>query len=308
MKGDANFDFSMTSSGGGNGGADRGPRVTPLAVVAIVIVFLLLAAAATPDAFIWLRHAGVSRVVVPDTPAVANYLLVALSISFVLAALILRLMVVGRHRARPQSPTTPWWLRLAAFAAFLLVLRVAVSSDALRRRLGELSQRFVRPHPVVTRPPGASGAVHHVTSRPLGVALTILIALILLLVVAGIAFLLVRVKGELVPPTLDDPLAQSLDAGIDDLRRIADPRRAVIACYARMERLMSSLGIPRLASDTPTEFLARVLQRRSVSREGVSMLTTLFERAKFSPHQVDQKMREDALVALERVRAELAAT
>jgi Domain of unknown function (DUF4129) len=279
--------------------------VTPLAVVAIVIVFLLLAAVATPEAFIWLRQAGVSRVVVPDTPVVANYLLVALSISFVVAALILRLLVVSRHRAKPQGSSTPWWLRLVTFAAFLLILRVAVSSDALRRRLGELSRRFARPHPAATvRPTGT--AMHHATSRPLGVALTILIALVLLLLVAAIAFLLVRVKGELAPSAFDDPLAESLDAGIDDLRRISDPRRAVIACYARMERLMSSLGIPRLASDTPTEFLTRVLQRRSVSRESASTLTMLFERAKFSPHRVDEEMREDALVALERVRAELA--
>jgi Domain of unknown function (DUF4129) len=296
----------MTSSDGGNGGTNPGPRVAPMAVVAVVIVFLLLAAVATPEAFIWLRHAGVTRVVLPDTPVVANYLLVLLSISFVVAALILRIMMISRRSAANiQAQKAPWWSRLAAFAVLLIILRIAVSSDLLRRRLGEVTQRFARPTPTATRP-GASDAVPHVTSRPLGVALTIVIALILLLVVAGIVFLLARVKGEVAPPMPDDPLAELLDAGIEDLHRIADPRRAVIACYARMERLMSSSGIPRLASDTPTEFLDRVLQRRSVSPESASMLTTLFERAKFSPHRVDEQMREGALVALERVRGELA--
>jgi hypothetical protein len=129
---------------------------------------------------------------------------------------------------------------------------------------------------------------------------------VLTLTVAAIVFLLARVKGEVAPELPGDALADLLDAGIEDLRGIADPRQAVIACYARMERLMSSSGIPHLASDTPTEFLARVLQRRSVTPESASMLTGLFERAKFSPHQVDEQMREDALVALERVRDELA--
>jgi Domain of unknown function (DUF4129) len=296
----------MTSSDSGDQGADPGPRATPTSVVVVVIVLLLLVAIATPEAFIWLRHTGVSRVVLPDTPLVANYLLVALSLSFVVAALIVRLMMVSRRSANLQAQKTPWWSRFLAFAVVVLALRIAISSDLLRRGLGQLSKRFARPTPTAT----ATGRVIHVpphaTSRPLGIALTILVGLLLCLSVAAIVFLLARVKGEVAPPLPEDPLAEVLDAGIDDLRRIADPRRAVIACYARMERLMASSGIPRLLSDTPTEFLARVLQRRSVSAASASMLTGLFERAKFSPHRVDEQMREEALVALEQVRSELA--
>ncbi|MEA2506918.1 MAG: hypothetical protein QOH48_1536 [Actinomycetota bacterium] len=296
----------MTSSDGGDHGVDPGSSVTPAAVVVVVVIFLLLAAIATPEAFIWLRHAGVTRVVLPNTPVVANYLLVALSLSFVVAALILRIMMVSRRTVDLRAQKTPWWSRLLAFAIVLLALRIAISSDLLRRGLGQLTRRFARPTPTATATGGVIHVPPHATSRPLGIALTILIGLILCLTVAGIALLLARVKGEVAPPIPGDPLAEVLDAGIDDLRAIADPRKAVIACYARMERLMASSGIPRLLSDTPTEFLARVLQRRSVTAASASMLTGLFERAKFSPHQVDEKMREEALVALERVRNELA--
>jgi Domain of unknown function (DUF4129) len=295
----------MTSPDHGSSGA-KGPRVSPVAAVVVVVVLLLLAAVSTPEAFIWLRHAGVTKVVLPDTPFIANYLLVALSLSFVIAALIIRLMMVSRRRVVDSPQKAPWWSRLVAFAALLLILRFAVSSDLLRKRLAELSQRFARPTPSATASlsPGAVGP--HSTSRPLGIALTVLLALILALVIAGIVFLLARLKGEVAPDTPADPLEVVLEAGIDDLRRISDPRRAVIACYARMERLMSSSGIPRLPSDTPTEFLARVLERRSVSPESVSRLTALFERAKFSPHRVDEQMRADALAALEQVRDEMA--
>jgi hypothetical protein len=296
----------MTSSDQGSSGADRGPGASPAAVVVVVVVLLLLAAISTPEAFIWLRHAGVTKVVLPDTPVVANYLLVALSLSFVIAALIVRIMMVSRRQADLRAQKTPWWTRLLAFAFVVLLLRIAVSSNLLRNRLGQLAQRFARPTPTSTSVATPGSVVPHVTSRPLGIALTIVLALIFALVVAGIVFLLARVKGEIAPPLPDDPLAGLLDAGIDDLRRISDPRRAVIACYARMERLMSSSGIPRRLSDTPTEFLARVLQERSVSAASASRLTTLFERAKFSPHRVDERMREDALDALEQVRSELA--
>jgi hypothetical protein len=277
-----------------------------MAVVAVVVALLLLAAVATPEAFVWLRHVGVTRVVLPDTPVIANYLLVALSLSFVVAALILRIMMVSRRTANLQAQKTPWWSRLLTFAVVLLVVKIAISSDLLHRRLTELSNRFARPTPTATATGSLGHALPHATSRPLGVALTVLIALVLSFTVAAIVFLLARVKGEIAPELPGDALADLLDAGIEDLRGIGDPRRAVIACYARMERLMSSSGIPHLPSDTPTEFLARVLQRRSVSPESASMLTELFERAKFSPHQVDEQMREDALSALERVRGELA--
>lgn len=295
----------MTTSDQGSSGASPGPRVSPIAVVVVVVILLLLAAMATPEAFIWLRHIGVTKVVLPDTPFVANYLLVALSLSFVIAALILRIMMVSRRSVDLRAQKTPWWTRLLAFAFVVLLLKIAVSSDLLRRRLDELSRRFAQPTPTATSlaSPGSPGP--HLTSRPLGIALTVVLALILAGAVAGIVFLLAKVKGEVAPALPEDPLAGILDAGIDDLRSISDPRQAVIACYARMERLMSSSGIPRLATDTPTEFLARVLQQRSVSPASATRLTTLFERARFSPHRVDEQMREEALDALEQVRGEL---
>jgi hypothetical protein len=295
----------MTNADNGSSGAG-GPRVSPVAVVGVVVVLLLLAAVSTPEAFIWLRHRGATKVVLPDTPFLANYLLVALSFSFVIAALIIRLMMVSRRGAIERPQKAPLWSRFVAFAALLLILRFAISSDLLRKRLGELSQRLARPTPSATASLSPRAVGPHATSRPLGIALTVLLALILALVIAGIVFLLARLKGEVAPVTPADPLEGLLEAGIDDLLRIADPRRAVIACYARMERLMSSSGIPRLPSDTPTEFLARVLQRRSVSVESASRLTALFERAKFSPHRVDERMRADALAALEQVRDEMA--
>jgi hypothetical protein len=94
---------------------------------------------------------------------------------------------------------------------------------------------------------------------------------------------------------------------IDDLRGEADPRRAVIAAYARMERVLAQHGQPRHPSETPFEYLARILLALRVRAAAVSDLTELFERAKFSTHEIDQPMKERAISALLSVRDDLQA-
>jgi hypothetical protein len=108
-----------------------------------------------------------------------------------------------------------------------------------------------------------------------------------------------------VAPTLEERLAHVLDDSIDDLRAEGDPRRAVIAAYARMETVLAAHGAPRRPADAPLEYLARVLGQLSVPAGAAVDLTSLFERAKFSPHPVDAGMKDEAIDALVSVRDEL---
>ena len=108
-------------------------------------------------------------------------------------------------------------------------------------------------------------------------------------------------------PELTQELALVLDDTLDDLRRERDPRRAVIAAYARMERTLAAHGLPRRSFEAPLEYLARVLGNLKVRSAAVLDLTSLFERAKFSPHTVDEAMKEEAITALVAVRDDLAA-
>jgi hypothetical protein len=91
---------------------------------------------------------------------------------------------------------------------------------------------------------------------------------------------------------------------LDDLRAEPDPRRAVIAAYARMEQGLGSLGTERIMSETPFEYLARVLERLDVSEAAAQRLTDLFERAKFSAAPVDETMKADAVAALVAIQEE----
>src|SRR4051794_14309152 len=101
---------------------------------------------------------------------------------------------------------------------------------------------------------------------------------------------------------VDEVLADSLD----DLRAERDPRRAVIRTYARMERTFAAYGVARLESEAPQEYVARVLDRLGVSVSSLSKLADLFSRAKFSPHEIDAAMKDEAIDALAGFRAELA--
>jgi Domain of unknown function (DUF4129) len=82
----------------------------------------------------------------------------------------------------------------------------------------------------------------------------------------------------------------------------------VIAAYARMERILDRHGFPRFRAEAPLEYLSRVLRELRVRSEAVLALTELFERAKFSLHEIDLDMKEEAIEALIAVRDDLRET
>ena len=118
-----------------------------------------------------------------------------------------------------------------------------------------------------------------------------------------------RRHGDLIDE--EAALAAALDAvladTLEDLYAEREPRAAVIGAYARMEQTFAAYRVPREASETPLEYLARVLDSLSVSPWAVRRLTLLFERAKFSAHDVDASMKDDAIATLAGLRSELEA-
>ena len=115
-----------------------------------------------------------------------------------------------------------------------------------------------------------------------------------------------RARGEL-HTGLAAAVAQAVDESLDDLRAEPDPRRAVIAAYARLERVLAAHGLPRKPAEAPMEYLGRMLAELSVSDRAARALTDLFERAKFSQHAVGAEMKDEAIDALQTVRDDLLA-
>jgi|SRR4051794_13734528 hypothetical protein len=106
-------------------------------------------------------------------------------------------------------------------------------------------------------------------------------------------------------PSFQDEIAASMTDALDDLAAEPDARRAVIAAYARMERAFARHGLQRKASETPVEYLRRILLGLTSRTEAVRRLTDLFEQAKFSRHEIDGSMKQDAIDALRTIRDDL---
>jgi Domain of unknown function (DUF4129) len=135
------------------------------------------------------------------------------------------------------------------------------------------------------------------------------IVLGLIAVIGAIVAVHLRRRRELEAPGEIAPevLAAALDESLDDLRADPDLRRAIIAAYARMESALAAAGIPRHPSEAPLEYLERSLLTLHTSAESVRKLTDLFEWARFSHHEPEPSMRDEAVDALGAVRDELRA-
>ncbi len=109
-------------------------------------------------------------------------------------------------------------------------------------------------------------------------------------------------------PALARRLTLVFDETLADLRAERDPRRAVIAAYARMEQLLGREGLPRHPAEAPHEYVGRVLGELQASGASVGRLTALYERARFSDHEVPASMKDEAIAAVEAVRDDLRAS
>jgi len=107
--------------------------------------------------------------------------------------------------------------------------------------------------------------------------------------------------------TAAEDVAAAISDAIDDLEAEPDARAAVIAAYARMERTFDRRGLERRPSETPVEYLRRILVGLGSRAEPVARLTGLFEQAKFSDHEIDGSMKRDAIDALRAIRSDLQA-
>jgi hypothetical protein len=129
---------------------------------------------------------------------------------------------------------------------------------------------------------------------------------LLLAVAAGVFIAVMRSRREpRTRPETAEALAAALDESLDDLRTDPDLRRAIIAAYARMETALAAAGIPRHPAEAPLEYVERALLSLDTSAEAVRRLTELFEWARFSHHEPEPSMRDDAVDALVAVRDEL---
>jgi hypothetical protein len=107
----------------------------------------------------------------------------------------------------------------------------------------------------------------------------------------------------------DDPrprqIQRAVAAGLQELRTHTDPRQAIIACYARLEYLLTDYGIPAYEHLTPQEYMGTALQDLDLPTDAFAGLVGLFELARYSLHPLDDTARRTAMTYLEQLQTHL---
>jgi hypothetical protein len=222
-----------------------------------------------------------------------------------------------------------WW-PLAAVAALLALAALAAAHSSLRISRAEPPVRGVPPAmpeheapngrpsfpptPREVAPAEQSEIPGWLTTAAIGVCLAVTVVAIAVPLWRLLCALGRRRSGRMpAAPTgpdalrTDEEVVAALDAGLVDLSDTdADPRRAVIACWVRLEQAAAAAGLPRQVGDTPTDLVTRLLgARTAVSADVLAAFADVYREARYATHTVEERTREQARAALRRLRGEL---
>ena len=145
---------------------------------------------------------------------------------------------------------------------------------------------------------------------------------LLVVVVAGVLWLLVAAAREVLArrgdrtrvavdfTVLDDParVAEQVVRDADEqdaLLRDGDARNAIVATWHRFEVQGERAGVPRRPSETSSEYALRILDLAEADTGPVRRLAELYREARFSEHEITEEHRAEALAALAGIRRSL---
>ncbi len=229
----------------------------------------------------------------------------ALGLGFVaMLAFVVFLVYALAHRS-PTDNRRPGTglLAIVGVVAFAMVIGTSDVSTWLQSTLREPAQQ--------SRVGATSNLPEDETGAPNRPAFTwVPLAVILSFTAIAVAAMMLaerRRRARFGRDAVEEAVVDALGDILDDLRAEPDPRRAVIAAYARLERALAAHGVARGESETQEEYVARIFGQLDIDFRSIRRLTDLFTMAKFSQHVVDAGMKEEAIDILEQIRDELRA-
>jgi uncharacterized membrane protein len=250
-------------------------------------------------------HARLAERQVPNTLQDSWVTLMTIAYAVVIVAV---LVTIFRRRDRWEDPRSHW---LQNFVAILVLMALLTGAGFWAVRHGHFHARSqkqqaqqgqaARGGKSVTFKPLAARHAHFQWPLALGLGGLVLLGGV------WVVIRRTRSKESTEAESVEEELVQAIGSTIEDLRNERDARRAVIAAYASMERILASHGLARRGAEVPYEYLARVLHLLDVRESAVRSLTELFEYAKFSHHEIDPSMKEHAIESLVAVQDDLQA-
>jgi hypothetical protein len=217
---------------------------------------------------------------------------------------------LSRHQKRePEAVKTPWQALVSTLGTLTLVFLALVW---LMRYGAEVSLANLRLRMSMAQEllAGTYSLVQQVHSPATGYAMFTMV----ILVYGGLGLLGLWILYEGLGKTrfqgaADDPrprqVQRAVAAGLQELRTHTDPRQAIIACYARLEHLLTDYGVPAYEHLTPQEYMGTALHDLDLPTDAFAGLVALFELARYSLHPLDDTARRTAMAYLEQLQAHL---
>ncbi len=115
----------------------------------------------------------------------------------------------------------------------------------------------------------------------------------------------VYLKKKVKDKSIEDSLSSTLSRAISEIGKGKDVREAIIEYYNEMTRLLEERGAKIQDSMTPREFKEEIIKEIPSAKDFISSITFLFEEARYSPHELKEKDREEVLNQLEALEDEL---
>ncbi|MGH3192280.1 MAG: DUF4129 domain-containing protein [Streptosporangiaceae bacterium] len=202
----------------------------------------------------------------------------------------------------PPRPPFPWWAKtvgvLLALAALLTPPVVLLEKEGHKQ---------ITP-PVAVHPGVPAGRTGHLANPGATDPWPVIVGMLLAIAAVVALALATRVRRTPAQPRTRSAgaLLDALAAGHDALISGGDPRRAIIACYAALERGFAAVGSAPAAADTPAEVLTRATEAGIVRSDSAGVLTGIFRRARYGTQPMTDADSTQAATALAQMRAELA--
>ena len=286
---------------GGGGGAEPTGSPEPVRRVWIALGTLALVTLVAVMSDGSLLHAA------RTSDQIGRYLLIALGVAITAGAAISVVIVAMALRGRPPLQSRKPSLLRSLFA-MAVALMLALAFGQFLHRVNAKSSAPPPPTLIVTTSTSCQGscppAHAHAGASPWWLAVAIGVMAITALIVGG------RRRPETASaddtlPVVEETAISLFDASIDDLEAEPDPRRAIIAAYARLLDGLAACGLGRRLPETPAEHLDRALNALNVAPGPLERLTGLFAEARFSVHPLTTEHKEAAIEAFRGARDSL---
>jgi Domain of unknown function (DUF4129) len=304
---------------------------------AIAVIALLILAAWALNGYLPGGERGAARERPPSSPW-ALYVDIALLSA---AVAVMGIAIIARlrdRRARPPSRAPvpegsgmvkrPTWrfslIALALIVGWLLMVMV------LTRVAGPATVDPTESGGITISEPSSQPPENNAAEEPrpeppepganvVGYLIPPMLVLLVLVVVGTVIVSRRQRRATMFYPLTDDPtepsaapaptqsLARAAELGLAEIGDLSrEPREAIIACYAAMERELTHVpGVAPQDFDTPTEVLARAVDHHALRADSATQLVELFEEARFSPHVMNEGHRDVAIRILRLVLGEL---